>query len=673
MSFSPYKGSRDFISVSMPWKADKDDHNSKSRRHTSIYRKWRALSSFQRSLLILFCVLGCVTIVIWQKGLISHGYSSNGWDSAMDHKEHMLSNEHLLKFNRVNKQDIIDSRLKELEELRKQHGFVKKGPPKLKDRIQSKPTTAKISHDGKNVERKVNDNDHKSKVEKEERTAEEIYGDTVVNVEDRPGENGGDTAGDGEVKPQPQADQSVALNINGVNILPLEKQNDRQKEVVEAFRYAWDGYKTYAWGHDELRPVSKSYGEWFGVGLTIIDSLDTMLLMNLREEFQQARDWVSNSLTFEKNVDVNLFETTIRVLGGLLSAYHLSKDDLFLKKAIDLGERLLPAFDSRSNIPYSDVNLLTHGAHAPRWGPDSSVSEVSTIQLEFRDLTYTTGDSKYKEAVDTVTSHLHSLPKRAGLVPIFVNADTGQFRSGSTITLGARGDSYYEYLLKQWLQSGKRVDWLRDDFVEAMDGVMSLLKRESHPNKLVYIGELLHGQTFSPKMDHLVCFLPGTLMLAVHNGLDAKYEQFAKDLLETCVQMYQKMPTGLSAELVYFNEGPSSHDDITVRPLDAHCLLRPETVESLFIVYRLTGDKKYQDYGWNIFQAIEKHAKVPTGGYSSLNNVKDTRLGFRDKMESFFLGETLKYLFLLFSEVDMVPLDKFVFNTEAHILPIRKF
>ena len=63
----------------------------------------------------------------------------------------------------------------------------------------------------------------------------------------------------------------------------------------------------------------------------------------------------------------------------------------------------------------------------------------------------------------------------------------------------------------------------------------------------------------------MVCFLPGTLMLAVHNGLDVKYEQFAKDLLETCVQMYQKMPTGLSAELVYFNEGPSSHDDITVR------------------------------------------------------------------------------------------------------------
>lgn len=108
------------------------------------------------------------------------------------------------------------------------------------------------------------------------------------------------------------------------------------------------------------------------------------------------------------------------------------------------------------------------------------------------------------------------------------------------------------------------------------------------------------------------------------------------------------------------------------QPLDAHCLLRPETVESLFILYRLTKDKKYQEYGWSIFQAIEKHAKISSGGYSSLNSVKDTKLGFRDKMESFFLGETLKYLFLLFSDVDIVPLDKFVFNTEAHILPIRK-
>lgn len=128
--------------------------------------------------------------------------------------------------------------------------------------------------------------------------------------------------------------ENVALNINGVNILPLEKQNERQKKVVEAFKHAWEGYRKYAWGHDELLPVSKSHNEWFGVGLTIVDSLDTMLLMNLAEEFQQAHDWVASSLSFDKNVDVNLFETTIRVLGGLLSAYHLSKDEVFLRKAV---------------------------------------------------------------------------------------------------------------------------------------------------------------------------------------------------------------------------------------------------------------------------------------------------------------------------------------------------
>ncbi|EDO26074.1 predicted protein, partial [Nematostella vectensis] len=90
------------------------------------------------------------------------------------------------------------------------------------------------------------------------------------------------------------------------------------------FRHAWKGYKQFAWGHDELKPISKSFSEWFNIGLTIIDSLDTMLLLNLKDEFREARDWVANSLSFDKNVDVNLFEVTIRVLGGLLSAYHLS-------------------------------------------------------------------------------------------------------------------------------------------------------------------------------------------------------------------------------------------------------------------------------------------------------------------------------------------------------------
>jgi len=667
MSSSYWEGSRDFISVSMPWNAgDKDDHNSKNRRHTSFYRKWRSMSSFQKYLITLFCTLGCIILLMWHRGLVfSNPYSTDiSLDHSINHRGHELPIELLPTIDKVNPKEIFDKNLKELEEARKNYGINKKGPPKLSERNKVQPALNKVNENHEEIDSDILNNGNNA----EEGDPGGIHGDAVGNNDNKGSEHGIDTAGDGEVIPL----ENVALNINGVNILPLEKQNERQKKVVEAFKHAWEGYRKYAWGHDELLPVSKSHNEWFGVGLTIVDSLDTMLLMNLAEEFQQAHDWVASSLSFDKNVDVNLFETTIRVLGGLLSAYHLSKDEVFLRKAVDVGERLLPAFTSASSIPYSDVNLLTHSAHAPRWGPDSSVSEVTTIQLEFKDLSYITGNSKYKKAVNEVMNHIHSLPKKAGLVPIYVNADDGQFRSSATITLGARGDSYYEYLLKQWLQTGKTEDWLRDDFIEAMDGVMSLLKRESHPSKLVFIGELLRGQTFSPKMDHLVCFLPGTLMLGVHNGLDKKYEKFAKDLMETCVQMYSQMPTGLSPELVYFNQGPPSSDDIIVKPLDAHNLLRPETVESLYILYRLTGDKKYQEYGWTIFKAFEKHTKIASGGYSSLNSVKDPTLGFRNKMESFFLGETLKYLFLLFSDVDMVPLDKFVFNTEAHLLPIRE-
>lgn len=255
---------------------------------------------------------------------MSHNYNADNLDETVDHQGHKISDEHSPKFNRVNKQEIIENNLRELEELRKQHAMaIKKGPPKLKNRDSPEQHNDNID-------------DKKSQNIKEERHPEEIHGDIVVHNEDKPGENGADTAGDGEANPA-ENNENFALNINGVNILPLEKQNQRQQKVVEAFRYAWEGYRKYAWGHDELRPISRSHSEWFGVGLTIIDSLDTMLLMNLREEFQQARNWVAHSLTFEKNVDVNLFETTIRVLGGLLSAYHLSRDDLFLKKAVSIN------------------------------------------------------------------------------------------------------------------------------------------------------------------------------------------------------------------------------------------------------------------------------------------------------------------------------------------------
>lgn len=116
---------------------------------------------------------------------------------------------------------------------------------------------------------------------------------------------------------------------------PLEANHtEHQKAVIHAFRHAWKAYKMYAWGKDELKPISQSSNEWFNLGLTLVDSLDTMWLMGLKEEFLEAREWVQNEMNIAQDKDVNLFETTIRVLGGLLSIYHLTGDTLFLNKAV---------------------------------------------------------------------------------------------------------------------------------------------------------------------------------------------------------------------------------------------------------------------------------------------------------------------------------------------------
>ncbi|ALC46198.1 CG11874 [Drosophila busckii] len=448
--------------------------------------------------------------------------------------------------------------------------------------------------------------------------------------------------------------------------------NERQAAVVAAFKHSWAGYKKYAWGHDNLKPVSQTSHEWFGLGLSIVDSLDTMYIMGLEDEFKEARDWVKDSLHFHTSRDVNLFEVTIRVLGGLLAAYHLSGDKMFLVKSVELGNRLLPSFQSPSGIPYSDVNLGDLSAHSPKWSPDSSTSEVTTIQLEFRDLSRSTNVSIYEHVVNEVNDKVHGLDKKHGLVPIFINANTGTFRNYATISLGARGDSYYEYLLKQWLQTGRKDnDNLILDYMQAIDGVLTQLMRRTPREQLVYVGELINGNDFKPKMDHLTCYLPGTLLLGHQNGMPDSHMLLARDLMETCYQTYIRQPTQLAAEISYFALNEKDEHDIYVKPNDAHNLLRPEFIESLYYFYALTGNHTYQDMGWTIFQAFEKHTKVDAG-YTSLGNVKNTlNTRMRDLMESFWLSETLKYFYLLFSDNRKeIDLDQWVFNSEGHPLPI---
>uniref|UniRef100_A0A915CMC8 alpha-1,2-Mannosidase n=1 Tax=Ditylenchus dipsaci TaxID=166011 RepID=A0A915CMC8_9BILA len=426
--------------------------------------------------------------------------------------------------------------------------------------------------------------------------------------------------------------------------------NPRQKAVQDAFKHAWKGYRQFAWGHDHLKPVSKSYGEWMECGLTIVDSLDTLIIMDLKEEFVEAREWVKKELTFDKNRFVNLFETTIRVLGGLLSAFHLTGDRIFEEKAEDIGQRLIGALNSPSPIPYSDVNLQTKGGKQPNWNGESSLSEVTSIQLEFRDLSRVTNNDTFEKSSFKISEHIHSIgcSSQDGLCEMFISPADGKFQASTTITFGARSDSYYEYLLKQWLQTGKTIDWLIEDYKQAISSMSEKLWRHSEPSKLYFIGELLGGQKFSPKMDHLVCFMAGTLALGHQNGMPQAHLEMAEKLAETCFEMY-RTPTGLGPEIAYFNMLPGVKGDINIKPLDAHSLLRPEAFEAWFYLHRITGDIKYQEWGWIAFEAIEKYTKLESG-YASVNNVKKIPVSHRDMMESFFLSESLKYLYLLMAD-----------------------
>lgn len=462
------------------------------------------------------------------------------------------------------------------------------------------------------------------------------------------------------------------VDVGGKNRYPKTKEApedpisiQRKEKVKDAMRHAWSSYEKYAWSQDELQPQTKNGVDSFGgLGATLIDSLDTLYIMGLDEEFQRAREWVANTLDFNKNYDASVFETTIRVVGGLLSAYDLSSDKIFLDKAKDIADRLLPAWDTPSGIPYNTINLANGNPHNPGWtGGDSILADSGTEQLEFIALTQRTGDPKYQKKVENVIEQLNKSFPADGLLPIYINPVSGT-SSYSTITFGAMGDSFYEYLLKAWIQGNKTtaVKHYREMWERSMKGLLTLV-RKTTPSSFTYICEK-NGDSLRDKMDELACFAPGMIALGSFDYGPEESQKFltlAEELAWTCYNFYQSTPTKLAGENYFFHAG----QDMSVGT--SWNILRPETVESLFYLWRLTGNKTYQEWGWNIFQAFEKNSRIETG-YVGL---KDVNTGIKDNMmQSFFLAETLKYFYLLFSPSSVIPLDEWVFNTEAHPLKI---
>jgi mannosyl-oligosaccharide alpha-1,2-mannosidase len=234
-------------------------------------------------------------------------------------------------------------------------------------------------------------------------------------------------------------------------------------------------------------------------------------------------------------------------------------------------------------------------------------------------------------------------------------------------TLGAAGDSFYEYLLKSWLQSGKTDETSLLLYLQSVNGVFKKLVRTSEKSNLTYLVEIEYEREQNV-MGHLTCFAGGMFALG-GKTLDHKQQfELGAALTSTCHQSYVRSPTKLGPEMFAFNNKLEAEVDANGAK---YYILRPEVIESYFILWRLTHDPRYRTWGWEAVEAIEKNCRISTGGYSGLRDITNAKPTHDDVQQSFFLAETLKYLYLLFSDDTLIDLDQWVFNTEAHPLPIK--
>jgi mannosyl-oligosaccharide alpha-1,2-mannosidase len=451
----------------------------------------------------------------------------------------------------------------------------------------------------------------------------------------------------------------------------------KREKVKQMMMHAWDSYAKYAWGANELRPVSKQphSGSVFGgskLGASIVDGMDTLYIMGLFDRFDKARKWVETSFSIKSVTgDLSVFETNIRFVGGFLACYALTKDPLFMQKAEEVANTLLPAFNTPTGIPYALISMRTKNSHNWGWasGGSSILSEFGTLSLEFEYLSAITGKPIYAKKVKRIMDFLDMMEKPNGLYPNYLNPKTGKWGSRHT-SVGALGDSFYEYLLKNWLITNRRDARSKRMYDAAIKAMEEKLLEKSKKHGLYFFNEM-RGNRLDAKMDHLACFSAGMFALQSANEVNASAKQhylnLGKEIGRTCHESYIQADTHLGPEAFRFT---NEFEAKSVNSREKHYIQRPEVVEGWFYLWRVTKEQKYRDWCWDAVLAIEKYCRTD-GGYAGIRNVYDVDTAKDDVQQSYFLAETLKYLYLVFTPDDVMPLDRWVFNTEAHALPVR--
>jgi len=412
--------------------------------------------------------------------------------------------------------------------------------------------------------------------------------------------------------------------------------------VKAEFLHAWNGYKTYAWGHDDLLPLSLKPHDWYGqpLEMTQVDALDTLVLMGLKQQADADRAYIDAHLSFDKDVSVKTFEITIRLLGGLLSSYELTHDRHLLALADDLGTRLLPAFDSPTGIPWRYVNLKTGRVR----GDDTNPAEAGSLLLEFGTLSRLTGNPVFYDKAKRALAAVWKRRSAIGLVGSSIDIKTGKW-TGTESSISGGIDSYYEYQIKC------RVLFHDTDCGRMWRASIVAINK--------YLAEKVHGTLWYGQANMNTGKRTGTYYGALDAFFPAELAlggelQRAESLQASSFRMWKLY--GIEPEIIDYR---------TMKVIYPGYELRPEIVESTYYLYHYTHEEKYLRMGAAMFHDFVKYCRTPHA-YAALSSV--VRKKRADRMESYMFAETFKYFYLLFAPAKALDFEAVVFNTEGHPL-----
>ena len=330
------------------------------------------------------------------------------------------------------------------------------------------------------------------------------------------------------------------------------------------------------------------------------------------------------------------------LLGGLLSSYQLTSDKRLLSLAEDLGNRLLPVFNSPTGMPYAYVNLRTGQTR----GAVTNPAETGTLLLEFGTLSKLTGRPVFYEKAKRALVETFKRRSQLGLVGQSINVETGAWTNTDSHISGGI-DSYYEYLWKCWLLFGDND--CRGMWEASIPAVNKYLADETRSGLWYGHAEMQTGKRTETTYGALDAFFPGLLALS---GDLAR----ARRLQASSFKMWDLH--GIEPEILDYK---------TMHVIAGSYHLRPEIIESTYYLYHYTGDPEYRQKGEKLFDDFVKYCRTESG-YAALADVTSKQQ--LDEMESFVLAETFKYFYLLFAPAETLEFDKVIFNTEAH--PLRR-